>query len=81
MKLPRFQRKHLRYLFLAIVAGLLFTFIWLNFDYSRINLLGLFSFWLPDALIWALFFFGGCLVGYLFCRREKRWLSRKNKSF
>lgn len=79
MKFPKFQRKHLRYLLLAAAATLLFFLIWLNFEYSRINLLGICSFWLPDALIWTVFFLAGILVGYLFCRREKR-LSRKGKS-
>lgn len=80
MNLPKFQRKHLYYLAWAAAVTVLAFLIWLNFDYSKVNLLGIFSFWMPNALIWALFFLGGAGLGYFFCKWEKKLRKRKRNS-
>ncbi len=72
MKPAKLNRQHLRYFLWGAAIALIAVFIVMNFDYARMRIFGLFSFWLPNALIWLVFLAIGTINGYLFARWEKR---------
>ncbi len=77
MKFPKLNRKHLRYFLLGAIAALILTFFIMNSHYSQVWFFGLFSFSLPNAILWLLFLASGAIGGYLFGRWEKRKSQKK----